>query len=98
MSTSMPETRHRPLVSAFARWLAEGQKDVLGTIQQPNDAGRFAYIKPDAFPEERLYFSFREWPDQSRQRSLQGRLVGFDVETQAWKPERTPEASNVRLL
>lgn len=104
--SAFPKAQQRPLrpvqpLSPFAQWCMEGQQEVHGTIQQPNDAGQFGYIKPNDFPEERLYFSFREWPDpireRARQRSLQGRPVIFDVDPQQWRPDRTLKASNVRL-
>ena len=83
--------------AAFAQWIVRAQKDLSGTIQQPNNGGRFAYIRPDAFPAERFYFSYKHWPVLLTQEPLQGRPVTFDLEPQSWDPKKTPVAVNVRL-
>lgn len=101
LSPLPPKIVEEPIPSAFAQWLAEGKRDVRGSIQQPNNPGRFAFVKPRDFPEERLYFSFQEWPESMlrnvRKGSVQGRQVVFDVAPQDWSPQHSPQASNVRL-
>lgn len=86
---------------AFAQWLAAGQTNARGTIQQPSNRDFSAFIKPDLFPEERLYFSFKEWSPMlikmMRRGGVQGRPVIFDVDPQTWRPELTLPAKNVRL-
>ncbi len=82
----------------FAQWLRERHTGLRGTIQQPQDSRRAAYIRPDDFPTERLYFSYSHWPITVRHRSLQNRVVLFDLEPQPnWNPELNAEAANVRL-
>lgn len=85
--------------NAFAMWLREPHSNLRGTIQQPDDAKRKAYIRPDAFPAERLFFRYDHWPVTLRHRSLQNRPVIFDLKPYPdWSPETNPEAINVRLV
>ena len=83
----------------FAQWLRMSHKDERGTIQQPQGPLRIAYIRPDAFPEERLFFSMKDWPITVLHSALQGRPVIFDIEPQPeWEPKLSAASSNVRLL
>lgn len=85
--------------SAFAMWLRERHTNLSGTIQQPDGAKQKAYVRPDAFPEERLFFSYKDWPITRRHRALQGEPVLFDIQPQPrWTPRLNAEATNVRPL
>lgn len=83
---------------SFAQWLRAPHRDQRGTIQQPAKKFKFGYIKPDAFPEERLYFRFADWPITVLHGTLQGRPVMFDTEPENWGPEIIASATNVRLM
>ena len=95
-----PEAQQKPLSPrpAFADWLAEGGKGFKGTIQQPTNNLGIAYVKPDEHPEERLFFSYKDWPVTIKLMPLMGRVVYFDVMPQEWDSARTPSASNVRFV
>jgi hypothetical protein len=81
----------------FVEWLAEGQKNVTGVIDIVNASGRGAYIKPDAFPEERLYFSTADWTVNERRRRIGGCRVLFDCFSQEIPPVGKPLARHIRL-
>jgi hypothetical protein len=82
---------------SFAQWLRESHRDQRGTIQQPQGPLRIAYIRPDAFPEERIFFRYDHWTTTRTHRALQNRAVIFDLEPQEWNPMKTPDAINVRI-
>lgn len=85
--------------TSFAQWLREPHKNLRGTIQQPDDYKKRAYIRPYDFPEERLFFRYSHWTASATHRALQTREVEFDVNPQPnWKPELNAEATNVRLV
>lgn len=83
---------------SFAQWLRAPHKDERGTIQQPQGPLRIAYIRPDAFPEERLFFRYDHWTTTRTHQALQNRVVLFDLDAQDWDPLKTPDATNVRLV
>lgn len=113
--SAFPKAQQRPLSPVpcqadpemrpeeFIRWLAMGQIDARGTIQEVSDKLRCAYIRPYLFPQERLYFSFLDWPEsfvgQVRKHRMvhKGRSVVFDVPSQEWNQRDNMQAWNVRL-
>lgn len=82
---------------SFAQWLRASHREQRGTIQQPMSKHKFGFIRPDAFPEERLYFRYADWPTTVLHGKLQGRDVIFDTEPQEWSQELSAFAVNVRL-
>lgn len=82
--------------TSFAQWLRQGHTNLRGTIQQPNLRGRYGHIRPDDFPEERLFFKTPPgWSGLPPQNSP----VLFDLEPQPnWNPTHTARAINVRLV
>jgi hypothetical protein len=81
----------------FTEWLAEGQKNVAGVVDIVNASSNSVWIKPDAFPEERLYFSTAKWTVQERRQRLGGVRVQFDCPPQEIPKFGKPVASNMRL-
>lgn len=83
--------------TTFAEWLAEGQKDVAGSISHVNVKTRYLLLRPDAFPDKTLYAGIVRWTDSQRYRArLEGRVV-FDVPAQDPPMDRNATACKVRI-
>lgn len=90
------EARPRIYESTFEEWINEGCVDAAGVIDIVNASGSGAFIKPLAFPEERLYFSTGNWSVEDRRKPLDGRRVVFNVMAQEVPRIGKPIASKIR--
>jgi hypothetical protein len=82
----------------YSEWLDRGVKDATGVIDIANDAQRHGFIKPDLYPEERLYFRFEDWPNNVRKKKMVGERVMFDLAPQYWHDGIKGVASHVRFV
>lgn len=92
------EYRAVPRYPSFEEWVLNGHQEVGGIIDIANFRWKGGYVKPVAFPDERLYFAYpEEWTHALRSGPLVGRAVVFDVPPQDFSPGTKPQAYNVRF-
>lgn len=81
----------------FVDWLAEGQKDVAGSIAHVNVRTKYLLLRPDAYPDSCLYFGTKRWTDNQRFHArFEGRVI-FDVPPQDPPVDHNAIAEKVRL-
>ena len=90
--------RYPALDSSFDEWAEQGQKEVGGVIDIANKRWKGGYIKPLAFPDQRVYFAYpEEWTKEVVNDRMVGRAVVFDIPPQEVIPGGKVQAFNVRL-
>lgn len=98
MSTQRVVPRYPELNPDFEEWAEMGHKEVGGVIDIANKRWKGGYIKPIAFPEQRLFFAYpKEWGEEIICERMVGRAVVFDVPPTDVIPGGKVQAFNVRL-
>ncbi len=87
-----------PTTQDYAAWLADGQKCASGVIDIVDGRDTAGYIQPDEFPDERIYFSFKDWPWHKRRDGMVGKQVKFDLPPTEYDPRLKAMAFNVEII
>lgn len=95
---AVPRYPAPPTTEDYAGWLADGQKAAIGIIDIADAVTARGYIQPDEFPDERIYFSYKDWSLNKRREGLVGRRVKFDLPPTDYDPRLKAQAVNVSLM
>ena len=75
-----------------------GHKSVWWVIDIIRGKDSEGYIQANDFPDERIFFSYKKWPLNTRRQRLVGRRVRFDIFKTEYDPGLKAKAVNVVLV